>query len=208
MDAGGDARVARSRGRGVANSPSARARGAFSALCALLMLGVFGARRVDASASASVESEQIENERARLPLLYAAGEGDAAAVREILSRNPAACEEERSAHGETPLHTAAILAEPEVLDALLRAGCDVNARTLGGTTLRMSVLHWMAYGGSEKHAAGLEKLLAKGADANARNTKGETPWDLVSQMPEGEYRDRALALLEASNGASGLHSEF
>lgn len=206
MDAIGDVRSMRSTGRDVARRPRARARGAVSPACALLLLYVFGARCVDASASG--ESEEIANERARLPLLYAAGEGDAAAVREILSRNPSACEEERSAHGETPLHTAAILAEPEVVDALLLAGCDVNARTLGGTTLRMSVMHWMAYGGSEKHADGLEKLLASGADANARNTKGETPWDLVSQMPEGEYRDRALALLEARGGKSGVHSEL
>lgn len=205
MDASDDARVTHRADRDAARRPRARARGAHSLACAMLLLGVFGARRVGASSS---ESEEIANERARLPLLYAAGEGDVVAVREILSRNPSACEEERSAHGETPLHTAAILAEPEVVDALLLAGCDVNAKTLGGTTLRMSVMHWMVYGGSEKHADGLEKLLESGADANARNTKGETPWDLVSQMPEGEYRDRALALLEARGGKSGVHSEL
>jgi len=48
--------------------------------------------------------------------------------------------------GETALHTAGIKGDPDVVKALLDAGADANARTHGGTYLKMTPTHWMAYG--------------------------------------------------------------
>ena len=52
---------------------------------------------------------------------------------------------ERSENGadETPLHVAGITGEPEVIQMLVDAGADVNARTAGGQYLQMQPLHWV-----------------------------------------------------------------
>jgi hypothetical protein len=52
---------------------------------------------------------------------------DTEQVRELLRRHPEAARA-RDAQGATPLHYAAELGEREIVEALLAAGADVNAR--------------------------------------------------------------------------------
>ena len=67
----------------------------------------------------------------------------------------------------TPLHLAALhSAHPIVITALVKAGADVNARRVGGST----PLHDAQFSAGTTLA-----LVDAGADVNARNLDGETP---------------------------------
>ena len=85
----------------------------------------------------------------------------------------------RGDDGETPLHMAALnSAKAGVLEALIRHGAEVDARTTRGET----PLHW-AVGAGRSHVydlAILKVLLDNGADVNARNRDGDTPLHLAS----------------------------
>ena len=121
--------------------------------------------------------EAHEALRAELPLIFAAGDGDAAEVKRLLAAGADVME--RSKVGETPLHVAAIKGDPETIRALLEAGADPDAVTAGGQYLKMTPLHWLTYG---KHHEGMRLLLQHGANPNPQNTKGETPWDIAAAM--------------------------
>ena len=95
-------------------------------------------------------------DQARWPLIFAAGEGDAVRVRELLDAGHGT--NERSADGETALHVAGIKGDEATVRALINGGADVNARTPRGSTLQMTPLHWAVYHG---HAAMVELLQAK-----------------------------------------------
>ena len=82
---------------------------------------------------------QPEEDELKYPLLYAAGEGDAERVRELLAQG-ADPNKELSPHGETPLHTAAIKGDPTVTSLLLNAGAVVDARTPPGGGISMTPL--------------------------------------------------------------------
>ena len=142
------------------------------------------------------------NDRARLPLIFAAGDGDAEGVLAALDANANACRDEVTEYGETALHTAAIKANAEVVKILIEV-CELEAKTSGGQYLAQTSLLWMAYGGSDEHLRGVEAFLEAGADANAKNTAGDTAWDVVAKMPEGQYRERALRVIEVHGGRSG-----
>lgn len=72
--------------------------------------------------------------------------------------------------GETPLHVAARESSVRVVEVLLRAGANPNAKTMreeGG----MSPLHFAACPGGEDHRRAVVRLLlSAGADANAVST--------------------------------------
>lgn len=59
--------------------------------------------------------------------MAAVTDGDAAAVEAMLAADPALARR-RDADGATPLHHAAFAARYDVVDALLAAGADLNAR--------------------------------------------------------------------------------
>ncbi|EEH57283.1 uncharacterized protein MICPUCDRAFT_8385, partial [Micromonas pusilla CCMP1545] len=79
---------------------------------------------------------------------------------------------ERNEFGETPLHVAGIAGDASIVATLIDAGADVNARTKGGDSLKMTPTHWMVYG---RHVDGLKALIVGGADVNLLNTEGKTP---------------------------------
>ena len=93
---------------------------------------------VAAAAGQGIE-EPDESKRHLFPLLYAAGEGDAKAIRKLLAAG-ADPNAEKSPYGETPLHTAAIPGHAEVTKLLLDAGAVVDARTLPGAGIAMTPL--------------------------------------------------------------------
>ncbi len=79
------------------------------------------------------------NDEELYPLIYAAGEGDANRVRELLASG-ADPNKELSPHGETALHTAAIKGDPTVTTLLLEAGAIPDARTPPGEGINMTPL--------------------------------------------------------------------
>jgi len=136
----------------------------------------------------------------------AAEEGDAAAVRQMLADNPElvqSVDEEQ----QTPLHLAAQEGSVETIEVLLAAGADVDAQTRGGETAlhralwesdsdvvevllaaepdlgirnaydRTPLLRVARENGSAEIAA---RLLAAGADINARDRFGESSLELAA----------------------------
>ena len=125
------------------------------------------------------------------PLVFAAGEGDIDEVRRLLDAGHDVME--RTAAGETPLHVSGIRGAPEVVEALLLAGADPNARTNGGAFLKMTPLHWMTHGG---HVDGMRLLLEHGANPNLQNVRGETPVDVAARMAPHGGREELILLAE------------
>lgn len=72
-------------------------------------------------------------------------------------------------------------ARPQIVDALIKGGADVNARA---TADDMTVLMFARHVGADK--AVVDKLIAAGADVNAKTAKGKTVNDMASN-----YRDEA-----------------
>ena len=97
--------------------------------CTLLLVALLGACCAD-------EAE----DRARWPLIYAAGEGDSTKVAELIASGTDVMQ--RSKDGETALHVSTVRGDLETVRLLLKAGADVNARTPRGSTLFMTPLQW------------------------------------------------------------------
>jgi ankyrin repeat protein len=88
----------------------------------------------------------------------------------------------------TPLGAAATYDNTEIVEALIAAGANVNARSSGGNT----ALHWAA---NTEQPKNVKILIAAGADVNARNNIGATP--LYNACYRGEDTTIIHALLDA-----------
>ena len=119
---------------------------------------------------------------ADVELIFAAGEGNATRVKELLDAGASVAH--RSDAGETALHVAGIFGDRATVDALLAADPppDVNAQTFGGEWKKMSVLHWFVF---HLHAEIVPLLIAAGANPNLPNDDGLTPLDAAKQLAEG-----------------------
>lgn len=82
---------------------------------------------------------------------------------------------------------AALAWQPEILDALLNAGADPNARDAHGQTA-LALLGGI--GSSPEHEAAVQRLVESGADVNAPDGKGYLPLDLAVG-----YSNRRMARL-------------
>lgn len=102
--------------------------------------------------------------------------GDADAVRARLAASAAPGQRDAIYH-RTILSWAACANQPTVIDAIVDAGADINARGwLGDTTLHEAV----AFGRDEAVAA----LLRRGADPDIANRSGRTPRAMTTLSPD------------------------
>ncbi|MHC5002836.1 MAG: acyltransferase family protein [Planctomycetota bacterium] len=101
----------------------------------------------------------------------AAAYGNLEALRAHIDRG-AAIDAEEPIYGHSPLAWAVIGDQPEAVDELLGAGADPSARYRD----RNTALHTAAFFG---RVAATERLVAAGAEINARNAGGETPVDVM-----------------------------
>jgi ankyrin repeat protein/poly(3-hydroxybutyrate) depolymerase len=102
----------------------------------------------------------------RADLSLAIRQGNLAAVRSIVERNPGLVKSADDS-GFTPLHIAATAGHVDIIEYLLDRGADLEARTAGGQTPLFQTVPL----GSEQ---AFERLLEKGANLNARDDLGRT----------------------------------
>ena len=110
------------------------------------------------------------------PTLYeAAALGDAAGIRALARREPAALAQ-RSPDGWPPLHLAAHFGHGDAVDALLDARADVRA--CSDNHEANTALHAGLAGRADLRI--VSRLLASGADVNARAAGGYTPLHIAA----------------------------
>lgn len=103
------------------------------------------------------------NDAGETPLMIAAREGEAAAVRLLLAHGADVNRQGRS--GETPLSEAARLGRIVIVEALLAGGADANLAMKTG----MTPLLWAV---RERHVDVIRALLKAGADPKAKDNDG------------------------------------
>jgi len=104
----------------------------------------------------------------------------------------------------TALHAAARYGHSKILDLLIANGADVNLNARNGTPLHRAALGRGSVE-DEKNAEIVEKLLAKGADVNAKDPRqGRTP--LHQAADRGRYKT-AECLIAASADVNATDNE-
>lgn len=103
---------------------------------------------------------------ADLDICAAAATGAADALERLIAADPGEVQA-ASADGWTPLHLAAHFGQKQAVEALIRAGAAIDARS--GNDLKNTPLH-AAIAGRQDAVAGL--LLASGADIDASDASG------------------------------------
>lgn len=101
----------------------------------------------------------------------AAERGDMATVRKLVGQDRKVIQQKDKA-GNLPLHLAALKADVEIMQALLKAGAGVNAKGFDD----MTPLHYAAKANSEQAC---RLLLENGADRSALNALSQTPAKLA-----------------------------
>jgi ankyrin repeat protein len=120
-------------------------------------------------------------------LIKAAGNGDTAAVRQMLEKG--ANIEAKDDKGYTALITAAYLGNTEVVKLLLAKGANIDAMNdEGSTALIKAVFSGFLSGSNEV----VKLLLTKGANVEVRDKRGYTALDEARQLPN----DEAVTLLK------------
>jgi len=121
-------------------------------------------------------------------LMYAAGDGSLAQVRQLLAAGADASH--RSRAGESLLFAAAESADNPVnkLIVLQKAGANIAAGANDGTTVLMIAVsrYWQP--------EILKTVLSLGADPRVRNSQGKTALDLLEQARQGHDEPAAYAM--------------
>lgn len=159
------------------------------------------------------------------PIHDAARDGDLDEVKAIISETPSLAGAADN-DGRTPLHWACRGVFPEIIEALIGAGADVNAKDINNITPLHSVAarghveaakiliengalldspdyetqNALHYAASEGHVEMTELLVEKGSDLEAKNTYGRTP--LVLAARESGSVPVARVLLDAGADVS------
>jgi ankyrin repeat protein len=125
------------------------------------------------------------------PLMYVASYGDADKVSDFLARG--ADVKARDKDGWTALHHATLGGvHADVMRLLIRAGTDVNAKTLKGETPLM-------FSASKGKVEEVRTLVEAGVDVNAADGSGETA--LIMTASRGHSDEEAEAITELLLGA-------
>src|SRR5688500_14082776 len=106
------------------------------------------------------------------PIAEAIQKGDVHQVRTLLQSQPVLIREAHGAAGEPLLLLAVAQGQPEIVEALLDQGADIDQRNGDGST----ALHLAAQQGQE---ALIKLLLEHMADINATTNDGQTPMELA-----------------------------
>jgi uncharacterized protein len=136
------------------------------------------------------EPERAEERAARstsLDVFEAATVGDLERLNELLEADPELVRA-RSSDDGTALHFAAFFNQPEAAKALIDRGADVEA--VASTFGDVRPLHSAVAGSNTQTVL---DLLAKGADANARQRGGFTPLHGAAQNGDREAIEALLA---------------
>jgi hypothetical protein len=145
------------------------------------------------------KQRQIDEDKAKWPLLYAAGEGDHPEVERLL-KNGAGTIHERSEDGESPLHVAAIKGHKSTVQALLKAGADPHARTNTGETRSMTPIMWAIYHGQIDM---VKLLLEAGADPLARDQHSKTVLQMAHEAGQTAIEKLLLQKIRENKGKTG-----
>jgi uncharacterized protein len=125
------------------------------------------------------------------PLMKAAFLGDFETTATLVSYQ---ADVNQTAPGNyTALHKASIHANRTILQVLLEAGADIDARDMEGDT----PLLWAAWKGQ---AANALLLLERGADFRLRNRRGETPLSYAKESGDLSLISRLEALIARADG--------
>jgi ankyrin repeat protein len=82
----------------------------------------------------------------------------------------------RNEHGETPLHSATLYRQAEMVELLIASGANVNAKDRwGNTPLHNAVIFHHTKTANFSRAEIAKILIAHGAEVNTRNGNGQTP---------------------------------
>ena len=130
--------------------------------------------------------------KAKIPLIFAAGEGDGAAVESLLAGGADVMQ--RSKDGETALHVAAVRGDLRTVRALLAAGAEVDARTPPGSTIFMTPSMWATYHG---HTEMVRMLLEAGADPMAEDEKGKSLLKMAQEAGMAAIEEMLRAAMRA-----------
>lgn len=133
-----------------------------------------------------------------LDVFEASALGMADRVREQVRLDPALVRG-TSGDGWTPLHLAAHFGRSEVMDVLLAAGADVEARSTNA--LRNTPLHAAAAGRSKEAVA---LLVSRNADVTARQHGG---WTALHQAAQAGLVEVARLLLDRGADPSAANDE-
>ena len=126
----------------------------------------------------------------KLDIFNAAATGRAWLVMQQIDSKPESLES-HSTDGWTPLHLAAFFGHPELANALLDRGANINSRSTNA--MKNTPLHAAAAGGRTDV---IELLLKRGADANATQEGGWTALHSAAQAG-----NRAMVEVLIANGA-------
>lgn len=137
-------------------------------------------------------------------LMFAAGSNKLGEVEALLNAGIDA--RTTNPEGETPLHTACIRGNPDIIRVLLEHGGDPNARATSPASLEMTPLTWCAYAG---YTDAVRALVNGGAEVNlvVRDEAGGhlTALDIARKIGErGAETARVLEDVGARTWASLL----
>ena len=117
--------------------------------------------------------------RGHTALHWAAATDDRPLLDDLLARGAAVDTRSADEGGRTPLHIAALMGRPALVERLLDAGASINAADERGHT----ALHLAAWANQPECAAA---LLRRGASPDVRDGDGRTPaqWAAIRNAPE------------------------
>lgn len=138
------------------------------------LASVLAAVSMLAATAVATERPVVEAVEETATLVIAASKNDRAAVRALLDAKPRPDVNQRALDGTTALHWAVYHDDVELIDRLLAAGADPNAKNDYGSTP-------MSEAAVRGNVDVMRKLLKRGADVESPNADGQTALMIVAR---------------------------